>query len=73
MKFFVCLVSAPEFVFEHGYQTYLPSESTEPPAAAVVSTPPKAKSKKSSSSLPLKKLSCLYPGEMGIVPSAFSF
>ncbi|XP_041900982.1 zinc finger protein 64 [Corvus kubaryi] len=55
-------VSAPEFVFEHGYQTYLPSESTEPPAAAVVSTPPKAKSKKSSSSLPLKKLSCLYPG-----------
>lgn len=62
MKFFVCLVSAPEFVFEHGYQTYLPSESTEPPAAAVVSTPPKAKSKKSSSSLPLKKLSCLYPG-----------
>ncbi|XP_039936305.1 zinc finger protein 64 [Hirundo rustica] len=55
-------VSAPEFVFEHGYQTYLPSESTEPPAAAVVSTPPKARSKKSSSSLPLKKLSCLYPG-----------
>ncbi|NWV63221.1 ZF64A protein, partial [Malurus elegans] len=55
-------VSAPEFVFEHGYQTYLPSESTEPPAAAVVPTPPKARSKKSSSSLPLKKLSCLYPG-----------
>ncbi|NWH88094.1 ZF64A protein, partial [Aegithalos caudatus] len=55
-------VSAPEFVFEHGYQTYLPSESTEPPAAAVLSTPPKARSKKSSSSLPLKKLSCLYPG-----------
>ncbi|XP_053814619.1 zinc finger protein 64 [Vidua chalybeata] len=55
-------VSAPEFVFEHGYQTYLPSESTEPPAAAVVSTPPKARSKKSSSSVPLKKLSCLYPG-----------
>ncbi|XP_077043454.1 zinc finger protein 64 isoform X3 [Agelaius phoeniceus] len=56
-------VSAPEFVFEHGYQTYLPSESTEPPAAAVVSTPPKARPKKSSSSsLPLKKLSCLYPG-----------
>ncbi|NXA74146.1 ZF64A protein, partial [Thryothorus ludovicianus] len=55
-------VSAPEFVFEHGYQTYLPSESTEPPAAAVVSAPPKARSKKSSSSLPLKKLSCLYPG-----------
>ncbi|NWV47280.1 ZF64A protein, partial [Daphoenositta chrysoptera] len=55
-------VSAPEFVFEHGYQTYLPSESTEPPAAAAVSTPPKARSKKSSSSLPLKKLSCLYPG-----------
>ncbi|NXN77242.1 ZF64A protein, partial [Bombycilla garrulus] len=55
-------VSAPEFVFEHGYQTYLPSESTEPPAAAVVPTPAKARSKKSSSSLPLKKLSCLYPG-----------
>ncbi|NXD20863.1 ZF64A protein, partial [Spelaeornis formosus] len=55
-------VSAPEFVFEHGYQTYLPSESMEPPAAAVVSAPPKAKSKKSSSSVPLKKLSCLYPG-----------
>ncbi|NXM52093.1 ZF64A protein, partial [Illadopsis cleaveri] len=55
-------VSAPEFVFEHGYQTYLPSESTEPPAAAAASTPPKARSKKSSSSLPLKKLSCLYPG-----------
>ncbi|OWK54496.1 Zinc finger protein 64, isoforms 1 and 2 [Lonchura striata] len=51
-----------EFVFEHGYQTYLPSESTEPPAAAVVSTPPKARPKKSSSSVPLKKLSCLYPG-----------
>ncbi|XP_056363226.1 zinc finger protein 64 [Oenanthe melanoleuca] len=55
-------VSAPEFVFEHGYQTYLPSESTEPPAAAVVSAPPKSRSKKSSSSVPLKKLSCLYPG-----------
>ncbi|XP_041273736.1 zinc finger protein 64 [Onychostruthus taczanowskii] len=55
-------VSAPEFVFEHGYQTYLPSESTEPPAAAVISTPPKARSKKPSSSVPLKKLSCLYPG-----------
>uniref|UniRef100_A0A8C9UHQ4 ZFP64 zinc finger protein n=1 Tax=Serinus canaria TaxID=9135 RepID=A0A8C9UHQ4_SERCA len=55
-------VSAPEFVFEHGYQTYLPSESTEPPAATVVSTPPKPRSKKSSSTVPLKKLSCLYPG-----------
>ncbi|XP_071615503.1 zinc finger protein 64 [Heliangelus exortis] len=55
-------VSAPEFVFEHGYQTYLPSESTEPPAAAVVSTPPKARSRKSSSSLTQKKLNCCYPG-----------
>ncbi|NWW78941.1 ZF64A protein, partial [Climacteris rufus] len=55
-------VSAPEFVFEHGYQTYLPSESTEPPAPAVVPTPPKARSKKSTSSVPLKKLSCCYPG-----------
>ncbi|NWI61606.1 ZF64A protein, partial [Calyptomena viridis] len=55
-------VSAPEFVFEHGYQTYLPSESSEPPAAAVVSTPPKARSKKSTSSLPQKKLNCCYPG-----------
>ncbi|POI27632.1 hypothetical protein CIB84_008617 [Bambusicola thoracicus] len=56
-------VSAPEFVFEHGYQTYLPSESNEPPAAAIVSTPPKARSRKSASSLTQKKLNCWYPGD----------
>ncbi|XP_025917217.1 zinc finger protein 64 isoform X2 [Apteryx rowi] len=55
-------VSAPEFVFEHGYQTYLPSESSEPPTAAIVSTPPKARSRKSTSSLTQKKLNCCYPG-----------
>ncbi|OXB62024.1 hypothetical protein ASZ78_003195 [Callipepla squamata] len=55
-------VSAPEFVFEHGYQTYLPSESSEPPTAAIVSTPPKARSRKSTSSLTQKKLNCWYPG-----------
>ncbi|KAJ7413104.1 Zinc finger protein 64 like protein, isoforms 1 and 2 [Willisornis vidua] len=56
-------VSAPEFVFEHGYQTYLPSESSEPPAAAAIPTPPKARPKKSTSSLTQKKLNCCYPGD----------
>ncbi|XP_061487228.1 zinc finger protein 64 isoform X1 [Rhineura floridana] len=55
-------VSAPEFVFEHGYQTYLPGESSEPQPAAVVTTPPKPRSRKSTTSVAQKKLNCCYPG-----------
>lgn len=67
LNYCICLVSAPEFVFEHGYQTYLPSESSEPPTAAIVSTPSKARSRKSTSSLTQKKLNCCYPGKMWVM------
>uniref|UniRef100_A0A8C8S7R3 ZFP64 zinc finger protein n=1 Tax=Pelusios castaneus TaxID=367368 RepID=A0A8C8S7R3_9SAUR len=55
-------VSAPEFVFEHGYQTYLPSESREPQTAAVITPPSKSRSRKSTPALSQKKLNCSYPG-----------
>ncbi|XP_044311600.1 zinc finger protein 64 [Varanus komodoensis] len=55
-------VSAPEFVFEHGYQTYLPGENSEPQTATVVTTPPKPRTKKSTASAAQKKLDCCYPG-----------
>ncbi|XP_038606340.1 zinc finger protein 64 [Tachyglossus aculeatus] len=55
-------VSAPEFVFEHGYQTYLPTESSDTQTATVVSVPPKCRSRKAAASLAQKKLSCCYPG-----------
>ncbi|XP_029468384.1 LOW QUALITY PROTEIN: zinc finger protein 64 [Rhinatrema bivittatum] len=55
-------VSAPDFVFEHGYQTYLPSENSEPRTAAVVSAPPKSRSRKSTALLAQKKLDCCFPG-----------
>uniref|UniRef100_A0A6I8PFM0 ZFP64 zinc finger protein n=1 Tax=Ornithorhynchus anatinus TaxID=9258 RepID=A0A6I8PFM0_ORNAN len=56
-------VSAPEFVFEHGYQTYLPTESSDTQTATVVSVPPKARSRKAAAALAQKKLSCCYPGD----------
>nr|XP_060628079.1 zinc finger protein 64 [Anolis sagrei ordinatus] len=55
-------VSAPEFVFEHGYQTYLPAENSEPQTTTVVTTPPKPRTKKSTASTAQKKLNCCYPG-----------
>ncbi|XP_054995252.1 zinc finger protein 64 isoform X4 [Sorex araneus] len=55
-------VSAPEFVFEHGYQTYLPAETSENPAAAVLSPPAKSRAKKPAAPPAQKKLNCCYPG-----------
>ncbi|XP_075701571.1 zinc finger protein 64 [Rhinoderma darwinii] len=52
-------VSAPEFVFEHGYQTFLPSEG---PASQSVTIATKCRSRKVSASLSQKKQSCHYPG-----------
>lgn len=54
-------VSAPEFVFEHGYQTYLPSESREPQTTTVVSLSSKTRSRKSTTAVTQKKLNCCYP------------
>uniref|UniRef100_A0A8D0HQF6 ZFP64 zinc finger protein n=1 Tax=Sphenodon punctatus TaxID=8508 RepID=A0A8D0HQF6_SPHPU len=55
--------SAPELVLEHGYQTYLPSDSSDSRPPPAVSTPPKPRSRKSATSGAQKKLSCCYPGE----------
>ncbi|XP_075819281.1 zinc finger protein 64 isoform X1 [Microtus pennsylvanicus] len=55
-------VSAPEFVFEHGYQTYLPTESNENQTATVISLPAKTRAKKPTTSLGQKRLGCCYPG-----------
>ncbi|XP_066481958.1 zinc finger protein 64 [Tiliqua scincoides] len=55
-------VSAPEFVFEHGYQTYLPGENSECQTATIVSTPPKPRTRKATTSAAQKKLNCCYPG-----------
>ncbi|KAM3921772.1 zinc finger protein 64 [Leptodactylus fuscus] len=52
-------VSAPEFVFEHGYQTFLPSEGSGPQSISISS---KCRSRKLSASLSQKKQSCHYPG-----------
>ncbi|XP_059561263.1 zinc finger protein 64 isoform X3 [Myotis daubentonii] len=55
-------VSAPEFVFEHGYQTYLPAESNENQTATVISLPAKSRAKKPSAPPAQKRLNCCYPG-----------
>ncbi|XP_063153110.1 zinc finger protein 64 [Candoia aspera] len=55
-------VSAPEFVFEHGYQTYLSGENGEPRTATLITPPTKSRSKKSSASVAQKKFNCSYPG-----------
>ncbi|XP_070275853.1 zinc finger protein 64 isoform X2 [Myotis yumanensis] len=55
-------VSAPEFVFEHGYQTYLPTESSENQTATVISLPAKSRAKKPSAPPAQKRLNCCYPG-----------
>ncbi|XP_038187766.1 zinc finger protein 64 isoform X2 [Arvicola amphibius] len=55
-------VSAPEFVFEHGYQTYLPTESNENQTATVISLPAKTRAKKPTTSPMQKRLGCCYPG-----------
>ncbi|KAM4033717.1 zinc finger protein 64 [Anomaloglossus baeobatrachus] len=52
-------VSAPEFVFEHGYQTFLPSEG---PPSQNITIAAKCRSRKASASLSQKKQSCHYPG-----------
>nr|XP_045012849.1 zinc finger protein 64 isoform X2 [Jaculus jaculus] len=55
-------VSAPEFVFEHGYQTYLPTESNESQTATVISLPAKSRTKKPATPPAQKRLTCCYPG-----------
>ncbi|XP_074066370.1 zinc finger protein 64 [Macrotis lagotis] len=55
-------VSAPEFVFEHGYQTYLPTDSSDTQTATVISVPPKSRPRKPAASPAQKKLNCCYPG-----------
>ncbi|XP_021094764.1 zinc finger protein 64 isoform X4 [Heterocephalus glaber] len=55
-------VSAPEFVFEHGYQTYLPTESNENQTATVISLPAKSRTKKPATPPTQKRLNCCYPG-----------
>ncbi|XP_011364255.1 zinc finger protein 64 isoform X1 [Pteropus medius] len=55
-------VSAPEFVFEHGYQTYLPTESNENQTATVISLPAKSRAKKPTVPPAQKRLNCCYPG-----------
>ncbi|XP_018422461.1 PREDICTED: zinc finger protein 64 [Nanorana parkeri] len=55
-------VSAPEFVFEHGYQTFLPSDSSVAPPIGGVTITTKSRSKKISAASPQKKQSCTYPG-----------
>ncbi|XP_027414046.1 zinc finger protein 64 isoform X3 [Bos indicus] len=55
-------VSAPEFVFEHGYQTYLPTESNQNQTATVISLPAKSRAKKPTAPPAQKRLNCCYPG-----------
>ncbi|XP_025709158.1 zinc finger protein 64 isoform X3 [Callorhinus ursinus] len=55
-------VSAPEFVFEHGYQTYLPTESNENQTATVISLSAKSRAKKPTAPPAQKRLNCCYPG-----------
>lgn len=55
-------VSAPEFVFEHGYQTYLPTESSENQTATVIALPAKSRAKKPAAPPAQKRLNCCYPG-----------
>ncbi|XP_073931090.1 zinc finger protein 64 isoform X1 [Castor canadensis] len=55
-------VSAPEFVFEHGYQTYLPTDSSENQTATVISLPAKPRTKKPTTPPAQKRLNCCYPG-----------
>ncbi|XP_075384638.1 zinc finger protein 64 isoform X2 [Tenrec ecaudatus] len=55
-------VSAPEFVFEHGYQTYLPTEGSENQTATVISLPAKSRTKKPAAPPAQKRLNCCYPG-----------
>ncbi|XP_073463351.1 zinc finger protein 64 [Aquarana catesbeiana] len=55
-------VSAPEFVFEHGYQTFLPSDSSVTPATGGATITTKSRSKKLSAASPQKKQSCTYTG-----------
>ncbi|XP_035293651.1 zinc finger protein 64 isoform X7 [Cricetulus griseus] len=55
-------VSAPEFVFEHGYQTYLPTESNENQTTTVISLPAKSRARKPSTAPVQKRLGCCYPG-----------
>ncbi|KAB0404883.1 hypothetical protein E2I00_012195 [Balaenoptera physalus] len=55
-------ITAPEFVFEHGYQTYLPTESNENQTATVISLPAKSRAKKPTAPTAQKRLNCCYPG-----------
>ncbi|OWK03570.1 ZFP64, partial [Cervus elaphus hippelaphus] len=53
----------PEFVFEHGYQTYLPTESDENQTDTVISVPAKSRAKKPTAPPAQKRLNCCYPGD----------
>ncbi|XP_078508177.1 zinc finger protein 64 [Lissotriton helveticus] len=55
-------VSAPEFVFKHGYQAYLPSENVESQAISTVPVPTKSRTRKPTSSDAEKKVTCYYEG-----------
>ncbi|KAM9296548.1 zinc finger protein 64 [Gastrophryne carolinensis] len=54
-------VTAPEFVFEHGYQTILPSGDSATPTLAR-GGPAAAKCRSRKASAPQKKQSCTFPG-----------
>ena len=48
---------------EHGYQTYLPTESNENQTATVISLPAKSRAKKPTAPPAQKRLNCCYPGK----------
>uniref|UniRef100_A0A8C5WKH7 ZFP64 zinc finger protein n=1 Tax=Leptobrachium leishanense TaxID=445787 RepID=A0A8C5WKH7_9ANUR len=55
-------VSAPEFVFEHGYQSFLPGESSEVQGVSTVTVATKCHSRKISVPRSQRKQSCSYEG-----------
>ncbi|XP_053549871.1 zinc finger protein 64 [Bombina bombina] len=55
-------VSAPEFVFEHGYQTFLPSQSSDSQVAGGLPMATKCQSRKVSTSLVSRRQACQYEG-----------
>ncbi|XP_068120136.1 zinc finger protein 64 [Hyperolius riggenbachi] len=55
-------VSAPEFVFEHGYQTFLPSDTPAPQTGGRANVTAKCRSKKLAAATSQKKQSCQFPG-----------
>ncbi|XP_063281755.1 zinc finger protein 64-like [Pelobates fuscus] len=55
-------VSAPEFVFEHGYQTFLPSDGSEAQGTSAVTIATKCHSRKIPVPRSQRKQSCSYEG-----------